>query len=281
MLDWLEFYQNIPRYLDPTAFSLGRVNVHWYAIFYLLGVGSVYLLCRNFLRKRTNCAGKITEELLDDLFLYTTISTLVFARLGYVLLYDISFFRYNPLQIVWPLDYEGNWTGISGMSFHGGLIGFLLALYFLSRKYGVNFLSLSDFLAPAVPAGIFFGRLGNFFNGELYGRETVLWWGMHFDSETQLRHPSQIYEALGEGLLLFFLLNRLKNKFSCGSGILSAFFLIGYGLIRFVIEFFRQPDPQIGLFWNFLTLGQLLSSFMIIAGGLLWFRKHKNKQVDL
>lgn len=223
---------------------------------------------------------KINKDQFLDFFIYSAIGLLLGGRIGYVLFYDLFYFLQNPLEIFLPYDFsQGEWIGISGMSYHGGIIGVILAWLLFSRRFDLSFWKLADFIVPAVPLGYFWGRLGNFFNGELFGRVTEKFWGMHFSFwEAQrgiLRHPSQIYEALGEGILLFLILWFLRNKVYI-SGSLAVIYLIGYASFRFFIEFVREPDAQVGLFFGF-SMGQILSLIMLLGafGAFLVRKKHK------
>jgi phosphatidylglycerol:prolipoprotein diacylglycerol transferase len=209
---------------------------------------------------------------LENLFIYLIIGLLIGARLGYALFYEPKFFAENPLALISPFNSHGELVGIYGLSFHGGLLGAIIAGLIFGKKNKLNFWELADFLLPAVPAGYFFGRIGNFLNGELFGRMTDKVWGMYFRDENNLillRHPSQLYEAFFEGIVLFGILWTLRNQEKL-KGKFFLLYLLGYGFFRFLIEFWRQPDAQIGLWFNFLSLGQLFSLGMILLGlGLL------------
>lgn len=209
---------------------------------------------------------KIFKNLVFDFIIFAAVGMLIGGRLGYVIFYDFSYFFHNPLEIIIP-----GTDGISGMSYHGGLIGVIIASIIFTRKNKLPFWAWADFIVPAIPAAYFFGRIGNFLNGELYGRATNFWIGMYFplDDLWILRHPSQLYEAFFEGIILFFILWILRNK-SKFPGYLLCLYLLGYGFVRFIIEFFRQPDSQIGLFFDFLTLGQIFSVIMIIFSFILY-----------
>jgi len=212
----------------------------------------------------------ISREDVQAYFIWAIIGVMVGGRLGYVLFYDLSYFAYNPLRIITPFEFsEGglHYTGISGMSFHGGLIGVLLSSLLFCRKHSINFWKLADLFSPAFPLGYTFGRIGNFINGELYGRITSVPWGMYFplDVSHQLRHPSQLYEALFEGIFLFLILWRVRNK-PIFDGFLFCLYLMGYGIVRFFIEFVRQPDSQMGFVIFHFTMGQILCLAMIFIG---------------
>lgn len=294
MNNGLYYYQHLPYYIHPDL-SIGFFSVSWYSLMYLLGISTVYLLLTYRIRKNeidfrkvksqkskvkevtfTNDAfNLINSSFLIDLLLYLFIGLLAGARIGYVLFYNFSYFWNNPLAIISPFNSQGEFIGIYGMSYHGGLIGVVVAALIFCRKNKLNFWSLAEFVVPAIPAGYFWGRLGNFINGELYGRMTTKWWGMYspLDPQRFLRHPSQLYEALGEGLVLFVILWRLRNR-SYLEGKLLIIYLIGYASFRFVLEFFRQPDEQLGFIFGSLTMGQLLSILMLlIAWGIYWRKR--------
>ena len=210
------------------------------------------------------------------------LAVLIGGRLGYVLFYDLSYFLKHPLEIFLPFDINNGfqYTGLYGMSYHGALIAIVIASVVFCRKFKLNFWLLADLLVPAVPLGYTFGRLGNFINGELYGRVTSMLWGMYFplDPMHRLRHPSQLYEALFEGVFLFIILWSLRKRVRI-SGVLFSFYLIGYGIVRFFLEFFRQPDEQLGFIFGSFTMGQILCFMMILLGGIiLMIRISKNKE---
>jgi phosphatidylglycerol:prolipoprotein diacylglycerol transferase len=207
--------------------------------------------------------------------LWTILGLIVGARLGYVLFYNFSYYLSHPLEILLPFEFSGGirFVGISGMSYHGGAIGVLLATLIFCRKRAISFWNILELFSPAVPLGYTFGRIGNFINGELYGRRTDVPWGMYFplDSLHQLRHPSQLYEAFFEGLVLFAILWSIRRR-SPFDGFLFAAYLFGYGFVRFFIEFFREPDVQLGLiFGGVFTMGQALCLLMMAAGVLIYF----------
>lgn len=247
--------------INPVALSLGPVKIHWYGLMYLLGFGVAWWLGRVRARDpRRDWSGAA----VDDLLFYIALGVIVGGRLGYVLFYDLSRFIHDPSLIV------RIWQG--GMSFHGGLIGVMIAMWWFARTRGRRFFAVADFVAPLVPPGIAFGRIGNFINGNLWGGPSDLPWAMVFPDPRAggvARHPSQLYEALLEGLALFVIVwiySRHPRPVMAVSGV----FLAGYGVFRFAIEYIRVPDEHIGyLAFDWLTMGQLLSSPMIIAGVLL------------
>lgn len=276
-MEIVNFYQNIPQHINPIAISLGFFSVRWYAIAYLAGFLTVYLLLRWRIKRGEGII--ITKEKLLDFIFYSATGLLLGARLFFVFFYGWEYFSQHLLEIFIPYNFSsGQITGIYGMSYHGGLMGIIIAAIIFCRKNKINFWKFSDFSIPAIPAGFFFGRLGNFLNGELYGRATEKWWGMHFDNSIILRHPSQLFEALGEGLLLFIIFWLLRNNKKM-SGRFLLFYLIAYGIVRFVIEFFRQPDLQIGLILNFLTLGQVLCLMMILSALMIFAWKKRSSLV--
>ena len=209
------------------------------------------------------------QSILLDFLLVIFLFALIGGRIGYVFFYDPAYFFAHPLSIISPFDLNGTFRGIFGMSYHGALLGALLGSFLFLKKRKISFFAWADFVAPAIPLGYFFGRIGNFLNGELYGRATNSFVGMYFQSDLgRLRHPSQLYEALLEGLFLFLILWKFDKK-KMRKGLLFSFYLIGYGLVRILVEFFRQPDAQIGLLLGFFSMGQVLSLVMIFFGFFL------------
>jgi phosphatidylglycerol:prolipoprotein diacylglycerol transferase len=253
--------------IDPVIIRIGPLAIRWYGLMYLLGFASSYLLVRYQVKKKEL---DISLKDIESLYSWLVIGLIVGARLGYVIFYDLKEYIRSPLEIF------AVWHG--GMSFHGGLIGTLLAGLLFCRKYRKSFWQLSDLIIVTAPIGLGLGRLGNFINGELYGRVTGLPWGMVFPSGGPLpRHPSQLYEFLLEGVLLFIILWRLKDK-GLRRGSLTALFLILYGSFRFFVEFFREPDVQLGYIAGVFTMGQALSAAMILSGaGLLIYLKSRAK----
>ena len=246
--------------IDPVALQLGPVSVHWYGLMYLLGFAAVWLLGRRRIRQgRTD----LTLRELEDIIFYSVIGVVVGGRLGYALVYKPGHYLSHPLEILRV------WEG--GMSFHGGLIGVILVLLWYARRRNRHILDIADFIAPMIPLGLAAGRWGNFINGELWGRPTDLPWGMVFPYAGPIpRHPSQLYEMLFEGLLLFALLWWYSSK-PRQRGQVSGLFLAGYGTARFLVEFTREPDEFLGLVAVGLSMGQLLSMPMVLAGAfILW-----------
>jgi len=262
----LNFWQELPSKLNPVLVNLGGVEIRYYSLMYLVAFAIVYLLVKYRL-KTENKFGEISLVTVQDFFMWTFLAVVLGGRLGYVLFYDLAYYVANPLQILIPYDFStGEFTGIAGMSFHGGLIAVIVATYLFARQYKVSAQKLVDLIVPAVPLGYMFGRIGNFLNNELWGRSTDFVLGMQvFASEEVLRHPSQLYEAFFEGLVLFALLWLVRKK-SWAEGKFLGFFLIGYGLARFFIEFVREPDAHLGLIGLGLSMGQILCLLMILAG---------------
>jgi phosphatidylglycerol---prolipoprotein diacylglyceryl transferase len=258
-------------HIERVALKLGPINIYWYGIMYLLGFILAWILARIRIQKHFVKNWSLTE--LDDLIFYSALGVIIGGRLGQIFFYDFPEFIQNPL-LVFKI-----WQG--GMSFHGGLIGVLVSSYFFAKKHRKSFFAVTDFIAPLAPLGLGLGRIGNFINGELWGRVTSVPWAMVFPNAGPLpRHPSQLYEFFLEGIILFLILwfyaTRERPKMA-----ISALFLLAYGGMRFFIEFFREPDPQLGFIaWNWLTMGQLLSLPMIIIGIILLdlLRKAKNCQ---
>ncbi|MCD6097887.1 prolipoprotein diacylglyceryl transferase [bacterium] len=257
------WWQHIPEHINPVIFGIGPLKLRWYGLMYLVAFFVVWRLSVWRINK-----GEISikKDELEQLILWEFLGVVIGGRLGYALFYDLPFFIKHPLSIFLPtLTNKG--LGLAGMSYHGGVIGAIAALVIFTRKRRINIWHLADGIIPAVPLGFTFGRIGNFINGELYGRETSSPIGMYFPADPYglLRHPSQLYEAFFEGIVLFAILWSIRNKDKF-PGFLLAIYFIGYGAFRFFIEFFRQPDPQLGFVLFGLTMGQLLCSAMILTG---------------
>ncbi|MCX7981793.1 MAG: prolipoprotein diacylglyceryl transferase [Syntrophales bacterium] len=270
-------WQHLPEKISPVLFNVGPLQIRWYSIMYLVAFATTYLLARY--RIKTEPEYPYRTEIVIDLILWCAVGLIVGARIGYVIFYNFPYYLAHPWEIILPFQLSTNGIkviGLSGMSYHGGAVGVVIAGLIYCRTHQLSFWNMADLLCPAIPLGYTFGRLGNFLNGELYGRPTQMPWGMYFplDSTGVLRHPSQLYEAFFEGIFLFVFL-WLVRKNRPFEGWLLSLYLVGYGIVRFVVEFFREPDPQIGLIWGGLTLGQLLCLAMILIGsGLYWLRKH-------
>jgi phosphatidylglycerol:prolipoprotein diacylglycerol transferase len=260
--------------MHSVAVQFGSFSITWYAVAYGISLGITGWILWKILR-RGGIVHSVDQWL--DLMIGIVTGVVIGGRLGFVLLYQPRWFWAHPVQIMWPFDGHGVWMGIAGMSFHGGLIGVGIGLWWFARTYRVNWWYMADVGAFLAPIGSFFGRLANFANGELYGRVTTSWWGMEFPRGGQaLRFPSQLFEALGEGLLVFGIVWYVRRRFPAGTGALVATYCVSYGIIRFAIEFFREPDAGARLFFrDTITFGQLLCIIMIVTGGALWrFRKN-------
>jgi phosphatidylglycerol:prolipoprotein diacylglycerol transferase len=246
--------------ISPIALEIGPLVIRWYALAYVVGILIAYKMVTWLDDRR---APLLTAKARDDVILYAVLGIILGGRVGYVLFYNFPHFLSHPTDIF------AVWQG--GMSFHGGLIGVLAAFYLFARRYHISWLALMDRFAVAAPIGLFLGRCANFINGELYGRVTDASWGIIFPNGGALpRHPSQLYEAALEGILLFALLFTLATRTNALArrGMLGGLFLIGYALSRFTVEFFREPDAQLGFLTFGLTMGQLLCLPMIAVG--LW-----------
>ena len=259
--------------IDPIALQLGPLSIRWYSLAYITGFLGALFYIRLLLPRTENHT--ISFKNLDDLLIFAVMGVILGGRLGYVLFYNFSYYLENLKDIF------AVWKG--GMSFHGGLIGLTIAIIIYAIRKKLPLLKLGDLIVCAAPIGLFFGRIANFINGELYGRVTTAPWGMIFPHAGDLpRHPSQLYEAFLEGLLLFTVLHLLWRIqwIRLRSGFLSGMFFIGYGIARFIIEFFRLPDTQVGYLWHQLTMGQILSLPMILFGiGLIIWSLHHHKKV--
>jgi len=262
----LEFWNNIYANFDPVAFQIVEIKVHWYSLMYILALLSSLWIAKIIVERDKY---PITKPELDSYFLYAEIGVILGARIGYILFYDphTSYYLIRPWEIFNPF-LNGEFVGIRGMSYHGAIIGFLIATYLYARRYKKNIWILLDLVAISVPLGYIFGRIGNFLNQELFGRETTSQIGIYVDGV--LRHPSQLYEAILEGLVLFIIIYfyRTKKKFD---GELIAIYGAGYGVARFIAELFREPDFHLGFIAMNMSMGQILSLIMIFISGILYF----------
>ena len=252
---------------DPVAIQIFSIEIRWYSLAYIFGILIGWLYCKKILIKDKNIS-----KLFDDLISYLIIGIILGGRLGYVIFYNLEYFSSNPIEILMI------WQG--GMSFHGGLLGVLASTIIYAKKHNVNKFIFLDLIAGSAPIGIFLGRIANFLNSELYGRETDILWSVIFTKIDNItRHPSQIYEALLEGVILFFILFFfIKKNYLLKPGLISSLFLIFYSLFRFLVEFFRVPDEQVGFIYLNLTMGQMIS-IIFFAFGLFLFliKKNENK----
>ncbi len=247
--------------IDPVLISFGPLQIRWYGLMYILGFLSSFLIVRFQLARQKSPL--LTKDQLLDLYFYLVLGLILGARVGYIFFYNFREYLQHPLEIV------AVWHG--GMSFHGGLLGVLVASWWYCRKNRISLMALGDLLIITAPIGLGLGRLANFINGELYGRITSVPWGMIFPQGGPLpRHPSQLYEALLEGGVLFLLLWIKKGPRAFPGALVARFFLF-YGAFRILVEFFREPDVQVGYLFGLLTMGQILSILMILAGGILVF----------
>lgn len=259
-------------HINPIALKIGPLEIHWYGIMYLVAFATAWFLA--WIRARKPNSGWTLEQ-ISDLVFYSAIGAVLGGRIGYMLFYDFSNFIHQPWIIIRV------WDG--GMSFHGGLIGAAIAILLFSRKYKKRFFEVGDFAAPLVPLGLAAGRIGNFINGELWGRVTTMPWGIVYPNAGPLpRHPSELYEAFLEGIVLFIMMWLYSAKPKPRMAV-SGLFLLGYGVIRFTVEFFRQPDPQLGFVaFGWMTQGQLLSIPMIVIGIFLlgYAYSHQRKEIN-
>ena len=251
---------------DPVAIQIFSIEIRWYSLAYIFGILIGWLYCKKILIKDKNIS-----KLFDDLISYLIIGIILGGRLGYVIFYNLEYFSSNPIEILMI------WQG--GMSFHGGLLGVLASTIIYAKKHNLNKFIFLDLIAGSAPIGIFLGRVANFVNSELYGRETDILWSVIFTKIDNItRHPSQIYEALLEGVILFFILFFfIKKNYLLKPGLISSLFLIFYSLFRFLVEFFRVPDEQVGFIYLNLTIGQIISLIFLSFGFYLFFiKKNEN-----
>ncbi|MFZ7128696.1 MAG: prolipoprotein diacylglyceryl transferase [Desulfobacterales bacterium] len=277
----MTWWNRIPFHIDPTLIEIGSFPLRWYGLMYIVAFGIAYGLMRY--RTRTEGFG-YNAELIQDFMVWAILGVMIGGRLGYVLFYDLRYFAAHPLKIILPVDFSDGFrfTGLSGMSYHGGVIGVLAASIVFCRRRGLSFWAFADFVMPTIPLGYTFGRIGNFINGELYGRVTDVPWAMVFptDPHLQMRHPSQLYEAFFEGIVLFALLWAIRKK-SMPVGAMLPIYLIGYGIVRFFIEFFREPDAHLMFVLGPLSMGQVLCLSMTAAGViLLRYRQTRKPSVN-
>ena len=251
---------------DPVAFQILSFEIRWYSLAYILGIIIGWILCKKIFIKNLDINQKF-----DDYITYLIIGIIIGGRLGYVLFYNFNYYINNILDIF------KIWQG--GMSFHGGLLGIIIASILFAKKNNQDLFVYTDLVSLVAPIGIFFGRLANFINSELYGKVTEVPWAVTFVQVDNLsRHPSQLYEAIFEGIILFILLLYFRSKnFLAKPGLISGLFLIFYSLFRFCIEFFRVPDEQIGYLIFNLSMGQIISLVFIMIGTIVFYLKNENK----
>ncbi len=266
----MTIWQRLP-YIVPDSLDIFGFELRFYGLMYLFAFVTVYLLVMYRLRKENH---PLTKEDVVSFIEAAFIGVLAGGRLGYVLFYNLSYYLEHPLEAVLPVSFQGgfHFTGYTGMSYHGGLIGVFIAAVIIVKKRNIRFWDLADLIAPAVPLGFTWGRIGNFLNGELYGRITQSAIGMYFpnDPTHALRHPSQLYEAFFEGLVLFAIIWPLRN-IEYLKGRMAGLYVFGYGFFRFFVEFFRMPDEHLGFIFFRLSMGQLLCIGMMIAGAVLLY----------
>jgi phosphatidylglycerol:prolipoprotein diacylglycerol transferase len=246
--------------LSPVAFSIGGVSVYWYGLCYILGFVSVWLVLRQTFHPQKT----IWHHIESGIF-WGFVGGLIGGRVGYALLYDISLLT-HPLDLISAWNASGEYVGISGMSFHGAIVGASVSVWVFTRKKDISFFRFADSVVWAIPLALFWGRIGNFLGGELFGRPTSLWWGVDFGDGIS-RHPSQLYESFFEGMVLFGILVFARSRIEREGGMFMLF-LGGYATLRFFVEFFREPDVHIGFVAMGLTMGQFLS-LMVLSGVLL------------
>jgi phosphatidylglycerol:prolipoprotein diacylglycerol transferase len=288
-MDSYTWWNTLPSKIDPTFLTIGGdpfitlgsnpggggFPIQFYGLSYIMVFLTTYLVIKHLQKKESL---PFTNKQFEDLLFYGILGVLIGARLGYVLFYNFPHYAENPMEIFMPLR-NGEFVGISGMSFHGGLIGVIISTWIYIRKEKLPYMKTMNIIAYAFPLGYTWGRIGNFLNGELYGRPTDAWIGMVFpnDPDKLLRHPSQLYEAFLEGLLLFGVLTLLRKK-AYFRDKMVALYIAGYGIARFIAEFFREPDSHLGL--NFLNIsrGQTFSLLMILLGISIIIYQHRKSQ---
>ena len=248
--------------LNPVALEIFSLKIHWYSLAYIFGIMFGWIYC-----KKKLIDDKKILDLFDGLINYLIIGIIVGGRVGYILIYNLDYYLTNISEILMI------WKG--GMSFHGGLVGIVVSTFIFSKKNNVNAFIFLDLIAIVAPIGIFLGRISNFINSELYGKESDIFWSVKFLAVDEIyRHPSQIYEAIFEGIVLFLILNYLyRKKVLINPGVISSIFLILYSVFRIIIEYFREPDIQLGYLIFNLTMGQIVSIIFLIFGIYLFFKK--------
>ena len=260
---------------DPVLIDLGFFQIRWYSVAYILGIVLGWIYANKIIKLTSNNKynfKQVTTAQFDDLIVYLVIGIILGGRLGYVIFYNLEYYTQNLLEIF------KLWQG--GMSFHGGLIGIIISTILFSKKSNTNFFKFADIISCVAPIGILLGRMANFINGELYGKITTLPWGIIFPYAGNLpRHPSQIYEAILEGIVLFLIINylALKKELLFKTGFVSAYFLIFYSILRIFSEIFREPDIHLGLIFNYFSMGTLLSLLTIIIGLFIVLFLKKNE----
>lgn len=272
MSEFWDWWQHLPQNISPVIFQIGWFKLQYYGLMYIVAFAFTYFLV--LYRCKHEARFEFSKNQVNDLTTYAILGLIIGARFGYVLFYNLSYYLRHPLEIFLPFSFSNgiSFTGIAGMSYHGGLIGILIAVMLYIRKAKLNYWDVMDLYVPVVPLGYTFGRLGNFINGELFGRITTSAIGMYFPMAPtkELRHPSQLYEAFFEGIFLFIVLWHIR-KIKVPRGAMLAFYVIGYGTVRFFIEFFREPDDHLGFVFLSFSMGQILCALMILGGIALYF----------
>ena len=249
---------------DPVAFTFFSLEIRWYSLAYIFGIIFGWIYCKKLIKDVK------LQYLFDNYISYLIVGIILGGRLGYVIFYNFSYYLKNPIEIFMI------WNG--GMSFHGAIIGIIICSYFFSKKYKMQFFLFLDLVAISSPIGIFFGRIANFINGELVGKVTNNNWGVIFPQiDIFPRHPSQLYEAFLEGILLFILMNLIYFRKNYKIGTCSYMFLIYYGILRIISEFFREPDMHIGRIIGPLSMGMILSLILILIGIFIYYNEKENK----
>lgn len=279
MDEFRDWWQHLPQHISPVIFEIGSFKLQYYGLMYIVAFAITYFLVLRRVKNEERFI--MTTAQVKDATTFLILGLIVGARLGYVLFYNPSYYLKHPLEIILPFSFSNGvaFTGISGMSYHGGLIGAIAAGWLYVRKVKIDWWDGVDLYMPVIPLGYTFGRLGNFINGELYGRVTTASIGMFFPMAPtrELRHPSQLYEAFFEGIFLFAILWNLR-KVKTPKGATLAIYLIGYGTVRFCIEFFRQPDEHLGFVFLSFSMGQVLCALMVAAGiGLFYYLRNRQK----
>jgi phosphatidylglycerol:prolipoprotein diacylglycerol transferase len=269
----INFWQHIYSHINPVALNLGPFHIHWYAIMYITALVLGYYLGVKFGEKFG-----FSKSVIDEYFIWAEVGIIIGARFGYILFYmpgDNSYYLTHPWEMFNPFV-NGKFVGIAGMSYHGAVIGFIVATLLFVKIKKIDLWKLVDVVALAVPLAYIFGRIGNFLNGRIVGRETDVPWGVYIDGA--LRHPIGIYEAFFEGLLSFLIIYIYYKKFYKCRGELISLYLITYGVFRSLCEWWREPDPQLGFIMDHLTMGQILSLFLIVGGiAIFYYRRKKCK----
>jgi phosphatidylglycerol---prolipoprotein diacylglyceryl transferase len=257
--------------LNPILFDFGLIAIRWYSLAYIIGILSGWWLAKRIIvRKLQSTNIKFNLKEFDDLITFIIISILIGGRLGYIIFYNLGYYLSNPLDIL------KIWEG--GMSFHGALIGIIISTYIFTIKRKISTFFILDIVACVAPIGLFFGRIANFINGELVGKITNISWSVIFPTVDQMpRHPSQLYEAALEGIILFLIMNTVINKKNYKIGTCSYLFLIFYGIFRIISEFFREPDSQLGYIFSNFSMGTILSFCMVVIGLIIFSILKKNE----